>query len=169
MRTPVILFILASIAHSVCADTIFVKGSAKVTIPERFTIEKNTVSDEGDIGGFLVDSKTRIRIRFWINDSWGLKGLHPSKVEWQKVLHFERSSPGWYDRQYFVFEEDDSLRIEARFAFQRCMFQASLPKDQDYHACLDALKLVDVQLNQGWKIVPGKSFDEFKVIPIESK
>jgi hypothetical protein len=169
MRLSATLVSLAFVGHSIFAATTIAEGPAKVTFPDRFTIEKKTVSDEGGVGGFLTDSKTKMRIRYWINHWWAFKGLHPTKVEWQKVVHFERSPAGWYDWQYFVFEDDTTLRIEARYAIQRSMFQASIPKGQDYHACLEALKLIDVQLNQGWKLVRGKSFDEFEVIPTKSK
>ncbi len=128
MRLSATLVSLAFVGHSTFAATTIAKGPAKVTFPDRFTIEKKAASGEGDVGGFLIDSKTKIRIRYWINDLWGFKGLHPTKVEWQKVVHLERSPAGWYDWQYFVFEEDNTLRIEARYAIQRSMFPASIPK-----------------------------------------
>jgi hypothetical protein len=169
MKLTETLFILVSLTFSCLADTTFALGPAKVTIPERFTIENKTVSDEGEVSGLLFDSKTGIRIRFRINDFGEPKGLDPAKVEWKKVVHFERPLAGWYDRQLFVFEEDDALRIESRHMFQRSIFQASIPKGQDFHPCLEAMKLIKVRLNQGWKLVRGKSFDDFKVLPTETK
>ena len=150
------------------AHTTIEAGPAVVRIPDRFTIEKESVSDEVDFRGSLIDTRTRKQIRFWINDLWGLKGLHPTKVDWAKIVHFERSMDGCYDRQIFVFEEDESLRIEARYMFQRSMFQMRIPKSEAYQTCLDALQLIEVKLNDGWELTRGKSFDEFKMVPIEA-
>lgn len=169
MRIASTFLILLSLAHTSLANTTIESGPAKVTIPERFAVEKKSMSDEGEVGGFLVDSKTGIRIQFRINDLGEPKGLDPTKVDWKKVLHFERSPEGWFDRQIFVFEDDDALRIEARYMFQRSLLKASIPKGREYQSCIDALKLIDVRLNQGWKLVRGKSFDDFKVIPAASK
>ena len=149
------------------AETVIKKHSAKVSIPDRFVFERKTVSDEGDLSGVLRDKRTDTTIQYEIDHSWGFKGLHPSKLDWSKVVYFERSPDGWYDQQFFVFDKDQELQVEARYGFQGCVFTVKIPKNGDYRKCIEVLRLIKVALNDGWILTRGESFDEFTVKPLK--